>query len=48
MERLPTEGIYRKQLRPVIKQGAEAMDEIFAEDQGEEDTEGQEEGYAVA
>ncbi|WP_369248083.1 tyrosine recombinase XerC [Streptomyces sp. R41] len=27
-----TEAVYRKQLRPVITQGAEAMDEIFAED----------------
>lgn len=26
-----TEAVYRKQLRPVITQGAEAMDEIFAE-----------------
>ncbi|MFD4760668.1 tyrosine-type recombinase/integrase [Streptomyces sp. NPDC058439] len=25
-----TEAVYRKQLRPVIRQGAEAMDEIFA------------------
>jgi site-specific recombinase XerD len=25
-----TEAVYRKQLRPVITQGAEAMDEIFA------------------
>jgi hypothetical protein len=36
------------QLRPVITQGAEAMDEILAKDQGEEDTEGQEEGDAMA
>ena len=28
-----TEAVYRKQLRPVITQGAEAMDDIFAEDQ---------------
>lgn len=36
-----TEAVYRKQLRPVITQGAEAMDDIFAEEQegenGEED-----------
>ncbi|GAA2944322.1 hypothetical protein GCM10011428_73950 [Streptomyces violaceus] len=43
-----TEAVYRKQLRPVITQGAEAMDDIFAEDQEGEDTEGQEEGDAVA
>ncbi|MFB6550162.1 site-specific integrase [Streptomyces sp. NPDC056405] len=43
-----TEAVYRKQLRPVITQGAEAMDDIFAEDQGGEETEGQEEGDAVA
>ncbi|WP_024760172.1 site-specific integrase [Streptomyces exfoliatus] len=30
-----TEAVYRKQLRPVITQGAEAMDEIFADDHGE-------------
>ncbi|MFE5549961.1 tyrosine recombinase XerC [Streptomyces sp. NPDC056534] len=29
-----TEAVYRKQLRPVITQGAEAMDEIFANDPG--------------
>jgi site-specific recombinase XerD len=28
-----TEAVYRKQLRPVITEGAEAMDDIFAEDQ---------------
>lgn len=27
-----TEAVYRKQLRPVITEGAEAMDDIFAED----------------
>ncbi|GGY58019.1 hypothetical protein GCM10010385_03980 [Streptomyces geysiriensis] len=27
-----TEAVYRKQLRPVITQGAEAMDDIFAEE----------------
>ncbi|MGW5008918.1 site-specific integrase [Streptomyces parvulus] len=32
-----TEAVYRKQLRPVITQGAEAMDDIFAEDQEGED-----------
>ncbi|WP_373310866.1 hypothetical protein [Streptomyces alanosinicus] len=37
-----------RQLRPVITQGAEAMDDIFAADQEEEDTEGGEEGDAVA
>ncbi|MFJ4079835.1 tyrosine recombinase XerC [Streptomyces iakyrus] len=35
-----TEAVYRKQLRPVITQGAEAMDDIFAEDQEEEVVEG--------
>ncbi|MFF9116656.1 tyrosine recombinase XerC [Streptomyces massasporeus] len=43
-----TEAVYRKQLRPVITKGAEAMDDIFAGDQAEEDTEGEEEGDAVA
>ncbi|MGW1268320.1 site-specific integrase [Streptomyces sp. NPDC002491] len=43
-----TEAVYRKQLRPVITQGAEAMDDIFAEDQKEEDVEGEEEGDAMA
>ncbi|WP_409470646.1 site-specific integrase [Streptomyces sp. HC307] len=43
-----TEAVYRKQLRPVIAKGAEAMDDIFAEDQEGEGTEGQEEGDAVA
>ncbi|MDT0438998.1 MULTISPECIES: tyrosine-type recombinase/integrase [unclassified Streptomyces] len=44
-----TEAVYRKQLRSVITQGAEAMDDIFAEEQeGEEGTEGQEGGDAVA
>ncbi|WP_245685399.1 tyrosine-type recombinase/integrase [Streptomyces yerevanensis] len=28
-----TEAVYRKQLRPVITQGAEAMDEIFSDDE---------------
>ncbi|MFF1807914.1 tyrosine-type recombinase/integrase [Streptomyces sp. NPDC058251] len=32
-----TEAVYRKQLRPVITEGAEAMDEIFADDDGEAD-----------
>ncbi|MEV6535986.1 site-specific integrase [Streptomyces sp. NPDC051639] len=32
-----TEAVYRKQLRPVITEGAEAMDEIFAEDDEEVD-----------
>ncbi|MEW2082091.1 site-specific integrase [Streptomyces sp. NPDC005283] len=39
-----TEAVYRKQLRPVITKGAEAMDEIFADDQEGD----QEEGDAVA
>ncbi|MGV4890454.1 tyrosine-type recombinase/integrase [Streptomyces viridosporus] len=43
-----TEAVYRKQLRPVITKGAEAMDDIFAEDQEGEDTAEQEEGDAVA
>ncbi|MFC8201235.1 tyrosine recombinase XerC [Streptomyces sp. NPDC057298] len=30
-----TEAVYRKQLRPVITQGAEAMDEIFSQRDGE-------------
>ncbi|MEV7340487.1 site-specific integrase [Streptomyces sp. NPDC093544] len=42
-----TEAVYRKQLRPVITQGAEAMDEIFAEDQKEESAGDQVEGDAV-
>ncbi|GCD36037.1 site-specific integrase [Streptomyces chrestomyceticus JCM 4735] len=41
-----TEVVYRKQLRPVITKGAEAMDHIFAGDQ--EGEEAQEEGGAVA
>ncbi|WP_323136053.1 site-specific integrase [Streptomyces sp. NBC_01481] len=41
-----TEAVYRKQLRPVITKGAEAMDDIFAEDQEGEDTEDEEEGDA--
>ncbi|MGW2325692.1 site-specific integrase [Streptomyces sp. NPDC001700] len=32
-----TEVVYRKQLRPVITKGAEAMDVIFAEDQEEDE-----------
>ncbi|MCX5091855.1 site-specific integrase [Streptomyces sp. NBC_00365] len=32
-----TEAVYRKQLRPVITQGAEAMDEIFADEDAEAD-----------
>ena len=43
-----TEAVYRKQLRPVITQGAEAMDDIFAEDQEPEASEGEEESDAVA
>jgi hypothetical protein len=43
-----TEAVYRKQLRPVITQGAEVMDDIFGEDQEGEDAEGEEEGDAVA
>ncbi|MFF7980213.1 tyrosine recombinase XerC [Streptomyces sp. NPDC007901] len=34
-----TEAVYRKQLRPVITEGAEAMDDIFAEDREGEETE---------
>ncbi|KOT91816.1 integrase [Streptomyces rimosus subsp. pseudoverticillatus] len=41
-----TEVVYRKQLRPVITKGAEAMDHIFAD--GQEGEETQEEGGAVA
>ncbi|MGM9442191.1 site-specific integrase [Streptomyces murinus] len=43
-----TEAVYRKQLRPVITKGAEAMDDIFAEDQEQEDAESEEESDAVA
>ncbi|MBK3627002.1 site-specific integrase [Streptomyces sp. MBT49] len=43
-----TEAVYRKQLRPVITKGAEAMDDIFADDQEGEGAEEQEEGGAVA
>ncbi|MEV6004083.1 site-specific integrase [Streptomyces griseomycini] len=43
-----TEAVYRKQLRPVITKGAEAMDDIFAEDQEGETAVSQEEGDAVA
>ncbi len=32
--RTPTEAVYRKQLRPVITEGAEAMDVIFAQRRG--------------
>jgi integrase len=32
-----TESVYRKQLRPVITEGAEAMDEIFADDDADAD-----------
>ncbi|MFI0937264.1 tyrosine-type recombinase/integrase [Streptomyces sp. NPDC021020] len=34
-----TEAVYRKQLRPVITEGAGAMDEIFAVGGGEADGE---------
>ncbi|MEU6098711.1 site-specific integrase [Streptomyces sp. NPDC047079] len=43
-----TEAVYRKQLRTLITKGAEAIDDIFAEDQGREDAEDYEEGDAVA
>ncbi|MEU6544570.1 hypothetical protein [Streptomyces sp. NPDC046859] len=43
-----TEAVYRKQLRPVITQGAEATDDIFAEDQEGEAAGDDEEGDAVA
>ncbi|MEV5516935.1 site-specific integrase [Streptomyces flaveolus] len=43
-----TEAVYRKQLRPVITKGAEAMDDIFATDQRAEGTEGEEGGDVVA
>ncbi|MFF8485501.1 tyrosine-type recombinase/integrase [Streptomyces antibioticus] len=42
------EAVRRKQLRPVTTQGVEAMDDIVAEGQEGEDTEGEEEGDAVA
>ncbi|MFF0062668.1 tyrosine recombinase XerC [Streptomyces sp. NPDC005279] len=32
-----TEAVYRKQLRPVITQGAEAMDEIFADENDDDE-----------
>ncbi|MFD7402988.1 tyrosine recombinase XerC [Streptomyces sp. NPDC059866] len=32
-----TERVYRKQLRPVISEGAEAMDDIFGDDDGAEE-----------
>ncbi|MFI1509980.1 hypothetical protein [Streptomyces sp. NPDC020597] len=43
-----TEAVYRKQLRPVITEGAEAMDDIFAEDREEEEAEDSQEGDATA
>ncbi|MFF7902736.1 tyrosine recombinase XerC [Streptomyces sp. NPDC007920] len=43
-----TEAVYRKQLRPVITQGAEAMDDIFADEQKGKDAADDEEGDAVA
>ncbi|MFF3938332.1 tyrosine-type recombinase/integrase [Streptomyces phaeofaciens] len=43
-----TEAVYRKQLRPVITEGAEAMDDIFAEDQERGGAGDSEEGGAVA
>ncbi|MFF8394296.1 hypothetical protein [Streptomyces sp. NPDC016172] len=45
-----TEAVYRKQLRTVITQGAEAMDDVFAEEQEGEtaEDEEEEEGDAVA
>ncbi|WP_405659144.1 tyrosine recombinase XerC [Streptomyces sp. RK9] len=43
-----TEVVYRKQLRPVITKGAEAMDVIFAEDQGQDEARDPEEGDAGA
>lgn len=43
-----TEVVYRKQLRPVITKGAEAMDDIFTSDQEGEEVKEQEEGGAVA
>ncbi|WP_458244943.1 site-specific integrase [Streptomyces sp. MAI_2237] len=43
-----TEAVYRKQLRPVITEGAEAMDDIFAEDQEGEGAAGEAEGDAGA
>ncbi|MFF7371908.1 site-specific integrase [Streptomyces tricolor] len=43
-----TEAVYRKQLRPVITQGAEAMDAIFAEDQEGDDATDDDQGDAVA
>ncbi|WP_424884906.1 hypothetical protein [Streptomyces sp. SAI-126] len=42
-----TEAVYRKQLRPVITEGAEAMDGIFT-DQEDGDAEEEGEGDAVA
>ncbi|MFJ8081924.1 hypothetical protein ACIQ6Y_15060 [Streptomyces sp. NPDC096205] len=42
-----TEAVYRKQLRPVITQGAEAMDDIIADDHEVEAAEGDEAGNAV-
>ena len=43
-----TEAVYRKQLRPVITEGAEAMDDIFAEDQEGEEAKSSAEGGAGA
>ncbi|AWE51570.1 tyrosine-type recombinase/integrase [Streptomyces nigra] len=43
-----TEAVYRKQLRPVITKGAEAMDDIFADDQEGEAAEEQEKSDVVA
>ncbi|MFC9809374.1 site-specific integrase [Streptomyces griseoaurantiacus] len=43
-----TEAVYRKQLRPVITQGAEAMDDIFADEQEGKDAADDEEGDVVA
>ncbi|MFF4575839.1 tyrosine-type recombinase/integrase [Streptomyces sp. NPDC001410] len=43
-----TEAVYRKQLRPVITKGAEAVDDIFAEDQEGEEAEDPGESDAVA
>jgi hypothetical protein len=43
-----TEAVYRKKLRPVITEGAEAMDDIFAEDREGEEAGDSEEGGAVA
>ncbi|MFG3025264.1 hypothetical protein ACGFZQ_43365 [Streptomyces sp. NPDC048254] len=42
------QAVYWKQLRPVITEGAEAMDDIFAEDQEGKGVDDSEEGDAVA